>query len=351
MVGRGPHGHHGVKAALDRHARPHMGSGDRRVAATVRHLESDPPKPLRLLIAYDGSETAADAIRVAARLFPRVHAHVVTVRAPTLGMDDVALARVAMPDSVIRTGAAEHERAVRAVAEELLERGRLAAERAGLQATVEARESTSPWRAVADAASAAEADVIVCGSRGHGRFSRALLGSTSSSLLYHADRSVLVVPPGGGDLEGPALIGYDGSAAADEVVDVAARLLMGRPAIVAHAWSSPLERSYAGQSLAMVPLREVDELRRSVEEMVAGQSTELAEQGASRARDAGLEARPMSVEARDGTWRALAAAARSEEAAVIVAGRRGRGAIASTVLGSVSAQLAQNAELPILIVR
>jgi hypothetical protein len=68
----------------------------------------------------------------------------------------------------------------------------------------------SPWRAIADAASEAEVDVIVCGSRGQGPFSRALLGSTSSSLLYHADRSVLVVPPGGGDLDGPMLIGYDG---------------------------------------------------------------------------------------------------------------------------------------------
>ena len=101
----------------------------------------------------------------------------------------------------------------------------------------------------------------------------------------------------------------------------------------------------------MVPLPEVGELRRHVEEMLAAQSTELAEQGAARARDAGLEARTMTVEAHPGTWRALAASARSEGAALIVAGRRGRGALASTLLGSVSAGLAQNAELPVLIVR
>jgi nucleotide-binding universal stress UspA family protein len=307
--------------------------------------------PLRLLIAYDGSDTAADAVRVAAHLFARAHALVVTARAPKIGIDHVALARIAVPDSVIAAGAAEHERAAHARAEELLEHGRLTAERTGLQATAEIWESMSPWRAIADAASEAEVDVIVCGSRGQGPFSRALLGSTSSSLLYHADRSVLVVPPGGGDLDGPMLIGYDGSAAADQAVDTAARALAGRPAIVVHAWSSPLERSYAGQSLAMVPLPEVGELRRQVEEMLAAQSTELAEQGAARARDAGLEARAMSVEAHAGTWRALAASARSEGAAVIVAGPRGRGAIASTILGSVSAGLAQNAELPVLIVR
>jgi nucleotide-binding universal stress UspA family protein len=36
---------------------------------------------------------------------------------------------------------------------------------------------------------------------------------------------------------------------------------------------------------------------------------------------------------------------------VIVAGSRGRGALGSTVLGSVSAGLVHNAELPILIIR
>jgi nucleotide-binding universal stress UspA family protein len=314
-------------------------------------LRSHSAIPLRLLIAYDGSDTAADAINVAARLFPRAYARVAFVRAPTIGIDDVALARIAVSDSVIAARAAELERAARAQAEKLLERGRLIAERAGLQAAAEIRESASPWRAIADAASEAEVDIIVCGSRGQGPFSRALLGSTSSSLLYHADRSVLVLPQGGGDLDGPTLIGYDGSAGADETVDAAGRVLAGRPAIVVHAWSSPLERSYAGQSLAMVPLPEVGELRRDVEEMLAAQSIELAEQGAARARVAGLDARAMTVAAHAGTWRALAASARSEGAAVIVAGHRGRGAIASTVLGSVSAGLAQNAELPVLIVR
>jgi nucleotide-binding universal stress UspA family protein len=314
-------------------------------------LRSHPATPLRLLVAYDGSETAAAAMRVAAHLFPRAHALVILVRAPEIGIDEMALARIAVPDSVIAAGAAEHERAARARAEQLLERGRLIAERAGLQAAAEIRESVSPWRAVADAASDAQVDLIVCGSRGQGPFSRALLGSTSSSLLYHADRSVLVVPPGGGDLDGPTLIGYDGSAEADQAVDAAGRVLAERPAILINAWSSPLERSYAGQSLAMVPLAEVGELRRHLEEALAAQGTELAEQGAARARAAGLEARAIAVEAHAGTWRALAASALSEGAAVIVAGPRGRGAIASTFLGSVSAGLAQNAELPVLIVR
>jgi len=85
--------------------------------------------------------------------------------------------------------------------------------------------------------------------------------------------------------------------------------------------------------------------------MLAADGQELAEEGAALARAAGLVAHPLSTEAVDGTWRALAAAARSEGAAILVAGSRGRGALTSTVLGSVSASLAHNAELPVLVIR
>ena len=305
----------------------------------------------QLLIAYDGSETADDAVRAAARLFPRARARVLFVRRPSVADDSASAARIAMPDTVIAAAMEEHEREIRSRAEELVERGRLLAEDAGLEATAELREGGTPWRVVADAAREEGIDVVVCGSRGQGLVSRSLLGSTSSSLLYHAERPVLVLPREVGYLEGPALIGYDGSDGAAEAIDAAARLLAGRPAIVAHAWSSPLERSYAGQSLARVPMREIGELRQDVEEMIAAHSAEIAEEGAARARAAGLDARALAMEAQEGVWRALAASARSERAAVIVAGRRGRGALASTVLGSVSAALAHNAELPVLIVR
>ena len=46
-----------------------------------------------------------------------------------------------------------------------------------------------------------------------------------------------------------------------------------------------------------------------------------------------------------------AAVGREEGAAVIVTGARGRGALASTLLGSVSSGLVHNAEAPVLVVR
>jgi nucleotide-binding universal stress UspA family protein len=206
------------------------------------------------------------------------------------------------------------------------------------------------WREIARAAEEHAADVIVCGSRGRGPVSRALLGSTSSSLLHHAERPLLIVPSDASDLSGPALLAYDDSDGARAAVAAAARLLPARPAVVVHVWSSPLDRSYAGGALALVPLGDAHDLVGDLDEMFAGSAEELAQAGRGLARDAGLDARSRAVKATSGTWRALAAAAADEGAAVIVAGSRGRGVLAESVLGSVSAALAHNAELPVLVV-
>jgi nucleotide-binding universal stress UspA family protein len=314
---------------------------------------SDPTAspPGRLLIAYDGSEAAAAAIAAAARLFPAAEAVVAYVRGEPATLERAALGRIAVPDGVLAEAATAYERDAEQHAQQRAEQGRALAERGGLRASAAVHTGFSPWRALIRAAAACDSDVIVCGSRGQGPFSRALLGSTSSSLLHHADRAVLVVPPGAGELDGPVVIGYDGSGGSRAAIALAARLLPGRRAVVVHAWSSPLRRSYAESSLAAVPLPEVGEVTRELEVVFAEHAREVAEEGAALARDDGLAARGTAVEAGDGAWRALSATARAEGAAAIVTGCRGRGAVGATVLGSVSAGLAHNAELPILVVR
>ncbi len=67
------------------------------------------------------------------------------------------------------------------------------------------------WPEILATARERNSDVIVCGTRGHGGMARALLGSTSSSILRHADRPVLIVPDAEVAAWGPALIAYDGS--------------------------------------------------------------------------------------------------------------------------------------------
>ncbi|MEO1065026.1 MAG: universal stress protein [Actinomycetota bacterium] len=53
--------------------------------------------------------------------------------------------------------------------------------------------SGDPASAILDLADDVDADLIVVGSRGHGRTLRFLRGSVSTKVMHHADRNVLVV--------------------------------------------------------------------------------------------------------------------------------------------------------------
>jgi nucleotide-binding universal stress UspA family protein len=147
------------------------------------------------------------------------------------------------------------------------------------------------------------------------------------------------------------VIGYDGSDGAREAIAVAARLLPGRPAVVVHGWTSPVRRSFTGESLLDAPLDEIQEVASSLDQLFAGEADDVADEGAELARTHGMEARALAVESAPGTWRALIDAARSEQAALIVTGSRGRGPAAANVLGSVSAGLVHNADVPVLVAR
>jgi nucleotide-binding universal stress UspA family protein len=306
---------------------------------------------IRTLIAYDGSEDAGGAIRAAALLLPGAEAIVVHVHAVSMSLEQSGLARAALPDSVIASAAQRYERAAREEAEAVAERGGELARAAGLEASAVVHESASAWRGIRDAAAERSPDLIVAGSRGHGGLARAYLGSTSSSLIHQAPCPVLVVPPGEPGAAGPALVGFDASEGARAAVATAAKLFSGRPALVVHAWRSPVQRSLAGSALLATPLEEVSDIARDIDELFAAAARDVAEEGAALARELGLEATALAVESADGGWRALAAAAESEGAAVAVVGSRGRGAFASTVLGSVSAGLVHNATLPVLVHR
>jgi nucleotide-binding universal stress UspA family protein len=132
-----------------------------------------------LLIAYDGSDPATDAIVVVARLFGR------GTRATVLYAWEVL---AAMP---IVDGQAHDEARAHALAED----GAQQAQALGLVA--EARVDTvtsSTWRTIVDAAECDGVDLIVMGTRGQSGVRSLLLGGTSHHVAQHALSPVLIVP-------------------------------------------------------------------------------------------------------------------------------------------------------------
>jgi nucleotide-binding universal stress UspA family protein len=112
-----------------------------------------------------------------------------------------------------------------------------------------------------------------------------------------------------------------------------------------------VRRSRAGSALLSSPMDEMAEIAGDLDAVFAAEARDVADAGAALARELGLDASARDVESDDAGWRPLVAAAEAEAAAVIAVGSRGRGAIKSTVLGSVSAGLVHNAGLPVLVHR
>jgi nucleotide-binding universal stress UspA family protein len=306
-----------------------------------------------LLIAFDGSAAAEAAVRAAGALFPGARGTVLTIHEPAPSAAATFRVGVALmaPELVERNLTALEQELV-ADAEAAAAEGVRLAEAAGLSAVPAVTTGPRhPWEPIIVAAAERKADVVVCGTRGQGAVARSVLGSTSSSLLHHARTPVLVVPEADVPLDGPALVAYDGSAAADEAIAVAGRLLRGRPALVVHAWESPLRHSLSGRALKSVNVAEIGEFTEDLEAWLRELADGAVADGVELASKAGLEASGEAVESSSTAWQVLTATADARDAAVIVAGSQGHGRVASVLLGSVSAGLVHHAERPVLIIR
>jgi nucleotide-binding universal stress UspA family protein len=145
--------------------------------------------PPRLLVAYDGSSPAAEAVTTAGHLFPGAHGRLLTIF--DLSLDYDALQRSRFDSAALDTVARESWAAAEAIAVQGVAIGQTAGLTLEPQATA---EDPMRWRSIVAMADEIDADAIVCGSRGLGGIARSLLGSTSSSVLHHTVRPVLVVP-------------------------------------------------------------------------------------------------------------------------------------------------------------
>ena len=145
--------------------------------------------------------------------------------------------------------------------------------------------------------------------------------------------------------DAPVVICYDGSEHAAESIATAAALLPGAPAVVVTVWRR-IRDAILAVSIGPAPLisdvTELDERQRRAAEQVA-------EEGARRAAEAGLEARPLAVLARDEVWVAVDEVAEEQDARLIVCATR-RAGITSTLLDTLPGALVHHATRPVTVV-
>jgi len=150
---------------------------------------SEPPAPV--LVCSAGNETTRAIIDAVANLFP--DRPVVVLRAWRSIEFTVASSTAAS----IGTPTVDYvalDDAVRKEAEADAAAGADYARSLGLDATSEASRADQPvWKVILERAEAHGAQAIITGTRGHGEFESAIIGSTSHALLQHSTVPVVVV--------------------------------------------------------------------------------------------------------------------------------------------------------------
>ena len=137
----------------------------------------------KILIATDGSPSSQEAVEFGVELAEEQEAAVVFVHVVPL-VDRVPISGFGM------AGALPHEPTEQD--REALEEAEAVAERHGVRATSKLLRGDTVDEIVAYADNL-DVDLIVVGSRGHGAFARALLGSVSRGVLSESRRPVAVI--------------------------------------------------------------------------------------------------------------------------------------------------------------
>ena len=181
-------------------------------------------------------------------------------------------------------------------------------------------------------------DLLVVGSRGHGRAEDLLIGSVSQHLARHAPCPVVVVRPTHGTDARRIVVGVDGSATSSAALEQACRRAerTGETVVALHAWRThaPSTDVWNSEPRAQKGLAHRQVL---LAESVAGMRVDhpdvVIEQEAVPVAPV-----PCLVDA-------------SRGASLLVVGSHGLGFFGGLLLGSVSQAVLQRAECPVAVVR
>jgi uncharacterized protein len=281
-------------------------------------------RPLRLspigrfdhvLVATDGSEFSAGAIRVGTRFAKRNNAELTT-----MSMVMIDLETEGMAADVIEKAGAE--------ARQVLAAAQAAARAEGYDTRIELREGVNPHKEIVRLADDQHADLIVMGRRGRRGLALMMVGESTRKVIGYADCSVLVVPRAAGIWQKRILVATDGSRHGERAAEAAGQ--------IAKIFSLPI-------SVVSVLRPKFDDVRRAEARLEV-----------DRVKDAlaleGIEVDSAILDDADPAA-AMVELARQRGADLIVMGSHGRTGLGRLLLGSVAERVIGKATCPVLLVK
>ena len=236
---------------------------------------------MRVLVGFDGSPDAAQAITVGAALFPEAQAHISHVWMPpfTVHPSPAQVREARTVDGLIQM----LEEQGRARADQVIADGVALAREAGWTAEpVSRRGFAGEGLELARLAEEIGADVLIVGARGLSGV-RALLGSVSDVVAHYSPMPALVVPRRGSDNlvqdagSGPVITAFDGSEGAALALATARRLWPSREHVVARVGCPAAEDLASDGELVATVLapKGMRETARSVADALAGHAAAI----------------------------------------------------------------------------
>jgi nucleotide-binding universal stress UspA family protein len=291
--------------------------------------------PADIVVGYDGSAHSRAALRYAMTQAQRLDAPVRIVTAFDYDWHPSRFAPLESVDQIERTVRGRFDELVEAAIAEV--RARFT----DVTVTGEVRRG-SPGPVLVDASLDAgrHAALVVVGNRGHGGFGGLMLGSVGQYVATHARSPVTVVRGSVDTAVGPVIVGADSSERADHTIGVAFEEAARRGAGLIAIRAYELPTAYGLMAMGTAPFNP-EEIRRAESDALADSVRPWREKFPA--------VEVETVIARGSAGRVLVGA--SSTAGLVVVGSHGHGAIAGTLLGSVSLQVLNHADCPVLIVR